>query len=102
MSYDTIIEQYRTSLQAAYRQALDADSLLEAMQKEGKGKFAAVFREDAGFSCQANRFTPYVKELGEQLQAFEAEPNPEQLPEMVRKLELLLTTLQQLRQSLKG
>ncbi|GAA4871396.1 prephenate dehydrogenase [Ferrimonas pelagia] len=101
MSYQTIIEQYRTSLQTAYRQALDADMLLDELQKKGQGKFAAIFRADAGFTCDANRFVPYVQELGEQLQAFEAEPDPALLATLVKQLELVLSTLNQLRQSIK-
>ncbi|GAA5191506.1 prephenate dehydrogenase [Ferrimonas gelatinilytica] len=101
MSFDTIIEQYRSSLQTAYRQAVDADSLLEQLQSEGQGKFATIFRDDAGFQSRANRFTPYVQELAERLQAFEQQPDPEALPKMVKQLELLLTTLNQLRQKLK-
>ncbi len=101
MSFDTIIEQYRSSLQTAYRQAVDADTLLEQLQKEGQGKFAAIFREDAGFRSRANRFTPYVQELAEQLQSFEQQPDPEALPTMVRQLELLLSTLAQLRAQLR-
>ncbi len=101
MSFDTVIEQYRQSLQAAYRQAVDADALLDGLQQDGKGKFSAIFRDDAGFETQANRFVPYVQELADALSRFEAEPNPEALPHMVQQLELLLTTLAQLRQQVK-
>ncbi|MBY5992268.1 prephenate dehydrogenase [Ferrimonas balearica] len=102
MSFDTVIEQYRNSLQTAYRQAVDADAMLDAMQQEGQAKFSAIFREDAGFTSQANRFGPYVQELAQALTQFEAAPDAEALPQMVQQLELLLTTLHQLRQQLKG
>ncbi|MBY6187683.1 hypothetical protein KUV89_13765 [Marinobacter hydrocarbonoclasticus] len=102
MSFDTVIEQYRQSLQVAYRQSVDADALLDGLQQDGKGKFNAIFREDAGFQTQANRFGPYVQELADSLSQFEAAPNAEALPQMVKQLELLLTTLAQLRQQAKG
>ncbi|ADN74702.1 conserved hypothetical protein [Ferrimonas balearica DSM 9799] len=102
MSFDTVIEQYRQSLQVAYRQSVDADALLDSLQQDGKGQFNAIFRDDAGFTTQASRFVPYVQELAEGLSQFEAEPNAEALPQMVQQLELVLSTLAQLRQQLKG
>lgn len=102
MSYQTIIDHYRTSLQTAYRQAVDADTLLEQIQEQGHGKHQAVFRPDAGFRSQSNRFLPYVQELAEDLAKFEQAPEQAELARLVKQLETLLTTLAQLRQSLKS
>ncbi|WP_298443751.1 prephenate dehydrogenase [uncultured Ferrimonas sp.] len=102
MSYQTIIDQFRNSLQTAYRQGIDADAVLDQLQKDGQGKFATIFADDAGFSTSANRFGPYIKELGETLIAFEQQPDNQQLAKMVKQLELLLTTLAQLRAQIKA
>ncbi|QIZ78630.1 prephenate dehydrogenase [Ferrimonas lipolytica] len=102
MSYQTIIDQIRNSLQTAYRQGIDADAVLDQIQKDGQGKFAAIFTSEAGFSTDSNRFGPYVKEMGQSLIDFEANPSNDQLATLVKQLELLLTTLAQFRQQVKA
>ncbi|SFC45320.1 prephenate dehydrogenase [Pseudoalteromonas denitrificans] len=58
-----VIEQLNNNLQLLYRQALDADSQLDALQKSGHGKFSALFKQEAGFSFEAKRFKPYILDI---------------------------------------
>ncbi|WP_028117213.1 hypothetical protein [Ferrimonas senticii] len=102
MSYQTIIDQLRNSLQTAYRQGIDADAVLDQLQQEGQGKFAAIFHQEAGFVTNANRFGPYIKELGDSLLSFEQQPDNAQLAKLVKQLELLFTTLGHFRNQVKG
>lgn len=101
MSYQTIIDQIRNSLQTAYRQGIDADAVLDQLQKDGQGKFATIFNAESGFTSNSNRFGPYVKELGQDLLEFEQQQDKQQLAALVKKLELVLTTLAQFRSQVR-
>lgn len=57
-----IIEQLNNNLKVLYRQALDADNQLEALQKSGHGKFSALLKDPA-FSFDAKRFKPYILDI---------------------------------------
>ena len=99
-----ILEQLKQNMQTVYRKSVDADSILNKLHASGKGKFSEVFPVDAGFKVQSKRFGPYVEELAKEISqlaqkdegAFKAA-----LPNIVRKMELLLSTLLQFRQALK-
>jgi hypothetical protein len=98
----TLFEKLAENMQLIYRKAIDADGTLAKLQQNGKGKFNNVFTEDAGFSVQSKRFMPYVKELANQIVVLEkasAEDLQNELPDIVKKMELLLSTLNQLKVS---
>ena len=93
-----LFEKLTENMQAIYRKAIDADELLAKIQQSGKGKFNHVFTEDAGFSTQSKRFMPYVEELAEyivKLQDANQQRLQSELPQVIKKMELLLTTLRQ-------
>ncbi|SDI45681.1 hypothetical protein SAMN04488540_101452 [Ferrimonas sediminum] len=101
MPYTNVIAQFKASFQQAYRQVVDADAYLDKLQQDGHGKFKRIFTADQGFKTDATRFMPYLEEVVGEFDAFEAAPSAEQLPPLVKKLELLLNTLAQFKQSLK-
>ncbi|MCW8090540.1 hypothetical protein [Alteromonas sp. ASW11-130] len=92
------------TLQVLYRKAIDADTALDALQKEQKGKFQAIFPQQSGFSSQAKRFGPYVEEVATEwnaLQDKDEDTIKQQLPALVQKIEQLLTTIGQFQASLR-
>jgi hypothetical protein len=81
----------------------DADAALDALQKSGKGKFETVFSEQHGFDVSSKRFLPYVEELALQIAKLsEGSENEAKaaLPTIVKKMELLLSTLEQFKKTL--
>lgn len=44
MPYTKVLEQLTENLQLAYRQAIDADTRLDELQKAGMGKFSHIFK----------------------------------------------------------
>jgi len=99
----TILDKLTENMQVIYRKAVDADQSLAQLQQSGKGKFNHIFSEDAGFQVQSKRFMPYVEELAahvSHLKPTEAEDFQAALPNIVKKMEQLLTTLSQFKTTL--
>ncbi|GAA5215491.1 prephenate dehydrogenase [Corallincola platygyrae] len=100
-----LYEHLSNNLKQAYRQAIDADAILNEMLKLDVGKFNAVFTEESGFETESVRFKPYVEELAEQmegLKTLEGETFEQALKAWVGKLELLLRTLAEFKRNLKS
>lgn len=98
-----IITALNENLRVVYRKAIDADNALDSLKASGKGKFQYIFEESSGFSTKSNRFTPYVEEIaGEVALISKADENElsKRLPIIVKKLELMLTTLHEFKQTL--
>ncbi len=99
-----VLDKLTENMQLIYRKALDADDSLTKLQNMGKGKFQNIFAEDAGFTVKSKRFMPYVEELAGNVAALANadQTNLQQsLPGIIKKMELLLSTLAQFQQSLK-
>jgi hypothetical protein len=96
LAMQTIIQTLSENVQVIYRKSIDADQVISRLQHDGKGKFSAVFAEDAGFIISSRLFKPYVEELANEVLALEKIPQEsvkEQLPSLVMKIELMLKTL---------
>ena len=85
-------QQLQNNLKHAYRMALDLDALLAQLERQGKGKFCAIFASDAPFDSHARRFMPYVEEMAHHLNRLGNPPEPDQLARLVRQLECFFTT----------
>ncbi len=96
MPHTRVIEQLKDNLQTAYRKSIDADGKLDELKKAGHVKFNTIFTQEEGFSTSSNRFLPYVQELADELDQMptDAETLPPALEKFVRKLGVLLQTLQ--------
>ncbi|MBW8182776.1 prephenate dehydrogenase [Shewanella nanhaiensis] len=96
MPHTRVLEQLKENLQTAYRKSIDADSKLDELKKAGHAKFNTIFTQDEGFSTRSNRFKPYVEELASELEKIPTDPEqlPAALEQFVRKLGVLLQTLQ--------
>lgn len=101
---DSVHQQLQETLQTLYRKALDADQMLDQLQHQQQGKFAAIFAEDSGFTTRAKRFSPYVEEIARDWQSMQSLPEEQAkaaLIPLVKKIELALTTIQQLSTTVK-
>ncbi|WP_416306484.1 primosomal replication protein PriC [Neptunicella sp. SCSIO 80796] len=100
-----IIDKLKDNLQVIYRRGLDADKSLSSLQQQGKGKYQHVFADDAVFNVKSKRFQPYIEELAKdivQIENADEATVKERLPLVIKKMELLFTTLAQLQDSLKS
>ncbi|CCQ11138.1 hypothetical protein PALB_20120 [Pseudoalteromonas luteoviolacea B = ATCC 29581] len=91
----SVIEHLNENLKQLYRQALDADQKLDELQRQGHGKFTALFQNDAGFRVEAKRFKPYVLDVAADVSALsESEQvDEEMLKKTVAKLQQLHSLL---------
>ena len=92
----TIIQTLSENVHVIYRKSIDADQIISRLQHDGKGKFSAVFAKSAGFTTSSQLFKPYVEELANEVLTLEKatqEAIKEQLPSLVKKIELMLKTL---------
>ncbi|MFC0117506.1 prephenate dehydrogenase [Pseudoalteromonas xiamenensis] len=87
----SVIEHLNENLKVLYRQALDADQKLDELQRQGHGKFAALFQKDAGFNVESKRFKPYVLDVAADVSALSEEDNMDQ-----EKLKHTVAKMQQL------
>jgi len=96
-------QQLQEPIQTLHRKAVDADQILDNLQRDQKGKFAAVFADDSGFTTSAKRFGPYVQEIASDWQALKElddDAAKQALAPLVKKIELALVTIAQFQQSL--
>lgn len=101
---DSVHQQLQETLQTLYRKAVDADQILDQLQHQQQGKFAAIFADDSGFTTRSKRFGPYVEEIAADWQALKQlsdEDAKQALMPLVKKIELALSTLQQFVSSVK-
>lgn len=99
-----VIEKLRENIQLIYRRAVDADAQLETLQQRGIGKHGQIFPTNAGFEVQSRFFLPYVEELVKHLELLQQAPEDTKqamLTSLVKQIHLMLTTLDQFKQSIK-
>ena len=100
---DQLLDQLDANLKELYRKALDADQALDALKKQGKGKYQAIFPASAGFQVQSARFMPYLAETAELVAAMRQSQqfSTTTLQQAVQQLKHLHQTLQEFQQALK-
>lgn len=86
-----ILDELNNNLKLLYRLAIDADEKLDSLQKDGKGKFTALFNQDAGFEISAKRFKPYVLEVASDVDGLTqiTQLQEQQLAPVVKKMHQL-------------
>lgn len=100
-----IFDKLTENMQVIYRKAIDADQQLNQLQQSGKGKFSHIFDSDTGFNVTSKRFMPYVEDLSNQIAELSQKEDAviqAALPEVVKKIEMLMKTLTQFQSSLKA
>lgn len=101
-----VIAALNENLQIAYRKAIDADAALDTLRASGKGKFNTIFSDETLFTSRSKRFKDYVEEVAGDVASLQSEDQgipetqQESLSLIVNKLALLLSTLEQFKQTL--
>lgn len=75
------------------KRSLTADDTLKTLREKKMAGFEAIFKKDAGFSCSANTFQPYVEELSNDLLAWQQSQEQQLLVSLVKKIEQLFIVL---------
>lgn len=95
----TVISELNNNLKVLYRQAIDADSKLDSLQQQGKGKFSTLFNKDSGFTIEAKRFKPYVLEVASDVESLSTQDEIDQ--EALKSTVIKMQHLHQLLASFK-
>lgn len=95
-----IEQQLIENISVILKKSLTADATLADLRENKKAGFEAIFKEDAGFTCTADTFQPYVQELADDLLHWqENKSQQELLIPLVKKIEQLFTVLAGFEQS---
>ena len=91
---ENVNQQLLDNISLILKKSLTADATLADLREHKKAGFEAVFKKDAGFTCSANTFQPYVEEVADDLLAWQANKTQQQLLiPLVKKIEQLFTVL---------
>ncbi|MGM0526301.1 primosomal replication protein PriC [Idiomarina seosinensis] len=94
-----IEDKLQQHLQVIYRQVVDADAYLDNLREQGKAQFQDVFADNKIFDTRSNRFQPYLKEITENVEKWQQQPDDKELLQtIVQQLQLMTETLARLKQ----
>ncbi len=96
---DTINQQLIENISIILKKSLAADATLADLREQKKAGFNAIFTKDAGFTCEANTFQPYVEEVADNLLVWQDSKSQDVLIALVKKIEQLLNLLATFEQS---
>jgi len=95
-----IEQQLIENISLILKKSLTADATLADLRENKKAGFEAIFTKDAGFSCSANQFQPYVQEIADDLLHWQANKDQQTLLiPLVKKIEQLFNVLSGFEQS---
>jgi len=99
---DELLNKLDLNLKELYRKAVDADSVLDALQEQGHGNYQQIFIQGL-FQVQANRFMPYLAETAEQIALMRQsqQVSTDGLERIVRQLQQLHQTLTEFKTALR-
>ena len=90
---EVVSKQLIENLSIILKQSLAADATLVDLREKKQASFAAIFTKDAGFTCSANTFQPYVEEIADDLMLWQQTQAQATLVTLVKKIEQLFTIL---------
>lgn len=95
---ENLISSLEQNLKELYRKAIDADSQINELKKQGHGKFDAIFKDSKLFVVKADKFMPYLEETAEQILNLknseqDAQNQQPEIELIVKKLHLLHQTI---------
>ena len=95
---ENLISSLEQNLKELYRKAIDADSHINELKKQGHGKFEAIFKDDRLFTTKADKFMPYLEETAEQILTLKnselgVEAQQADIELVVKKLHMLHQTI---------
>jgi len=94
-----VSKQLVDNLSIILKKSLSADATLADLREKKQASFAAVFTKDAGFTCSANTFQPYVEEVANDLVFWQKTSDQQTLISIVKKIEQLFKVLGNFEQS---
>jgi hypothetical protein len=95
-----IEQQLIENISIILKKSLSADATLADLREKQKASFEAVFKKDAGFTCSADTFQPYVQEVADDFLNWQENKTQQQLLiPIVKKIEQLFTVLAGFEQS---
>ena len=89
----TVNQQLIDNISIILKKSLSADATLADLREKKMAGFDAIFKKDAGFSCSANTFQPYVEELADDLLKWQQSQDQALLISLVKRIEQLFTVL---------
>ena len=95
----TVSQQLVENVSIILKKSLAADATLSDLREKKQAGFEAIFKKDAGFTCSANTFQPYVEEVANDLVFWQKTSDQATLIAMVKKIEQLFTVLGNFEQS---
>jgi hypothetical protein len=95
----TVSQQLVENVSIILKKSLSADATLSDLREKKQAGFEAIFKKDAGFTCSANTFQPYVEEVANDLVFWQKTSDQATLISMVKKIEQLFTVLGNFEQS---
>jgi primosomal protein N'' len=90
---DNINQQLIKNISSILKMSLSADATLMDLRVRKETGFSTIFSKDAGFSCSANTFQPYVQELADNLLLWQQNQEQTSLVKVVKQIEKLFTVL---------
>jgi len=63
---NNVNQQLLDNISLVLKKSLTADATLADLREKKQAGFEAVFKKDAGFTCSANTFQPYVEEVADE------------------------------------
>jgi primosomal protein N'' len=94
-----IEQQLVENISIILKKSLTADATLADLRSNKKAKFEAIFKNEAGFSCSADTFQPYVQEIADDFLAWQESQEQALLIGLVKKIEQMFTILANFEQS---
>jgi len=95
-----IEQQLIENISVILKKSLSADATLADLREKKKASFEAVFKKDAGFTCSADTFQPYVQEVADDFLNWQENKTQQHLLiPIVKKIEQLFTVLAGFEQS---
>jgi hypothetical protein len=95
-----IEQQLIENISVVLKKSLTADATLADLRDKKKASFEAVFNKEAGFTCSANTFQPYVQEIADDFLHWQENKTQQVLLiPLVKKIEQLFTVLAGFEQS---
>jgi len=96
---EVVSKQLIENLSIILKKSLTADATLADLREKKQASFAAIFTKDAGFTCSANTFQPYVEEVANDLVFWQKTSDQQTLIATVKKIEQLFKVLGNFEQS---
>ncbi len=96
---EVVSRQLIENISIILKQSLTADATLADLREKKQASFAAIFTKEAGFTCSANTFQPYVEEVANDLVFWQKTSDQQTLIAIVKKIEQLFKVLGNFEQS---